>query len=413
VKQEFITIRNKETTARIQASQVAAVRIKDITKQGVRVYRDGKIGIAGAVGDALKEELLQGAVENLKAGIPYPYELTGNLQDRRDCNPEPMGSQELLEQAEAILQVLEKDYSDFIFSESITAQEVTVQMQNSEGLDLEYKDAYFALSLMLKEKTSANLADGALICHTRSFDPERFWSFNRSFLEAYRNKVELPEGDVLPVFTVDIGVILDFLGRHLHGERFAKGGSLFSGKLGQLLFAEKITLELNRDPLEMASPFFDAEGVVLPGDRLALIENGRLARVLTDKKTAQSFGLEHTGAALGEYDDPPTIDGSQARHLFFRPDSQNVAAALQGRPAIFALICSGGDFTADGSFATPVQISFLFDGERLVGKLPEFAMRSNLFKMLGEDYIGTFADSPLYFGEITWPLQGYYMTIVR
>ncbi|MGB4493813.1 MAG: metallopeptidase TldD-related protein, partial [Limnochordia bacterium] len=153
--------------------------------------------------------------------------------------------------------------------------------------------------------------------------------------------------------------------------------------------------------------------VVLPGDRLALIENGRLARVLTDKKTAQSFGLEHTGAALGEYDDPPTIDGSQARHLFFRPDSQNVAAALQGRPAIFALICSGGDFTADGSFATPVQISFLFDGERLVGKLPEFAMRSNLFKMLGEDYIGTFADSPLYFGEITWPLQGYYMTIVR
>lgn len=137
MKQEFITIRNKETTARIQASQVAAVRIKDITKQGVRVYRDGKIGIAGAVGDAPKEELLQGAVENLKAGIPYPYELTGNLQDRRDCNPEPMGSQELLEQAEAILQVLEKDYSDFIFSESITAQEVTVQMQNSEGLDLE------------------------------------------------------------------------------------------------------------------------------------------------------------------------------------------------------------------------------------------------------------------------------------
>src|SRR5690606_29708275 len=141
---------------------------------------------------------------------------------------------------------------------------------------------------------------------------------------AYRNKVELPEGDVLPVFTVDIGVILDFLGRHLHGERFAKGGSLFSGKLGQRLCAEKITLELNRDPLEMASPFVDAEGVVLPGDRRALSDDGRLARVLPDKKAAQSFGLEHTGAALGECDDPPTIDGSHARHLCFRPGSQNV-----------------------------------------------------------------------------------------
>ena len=100
---------------------MAAVRVKDITKQGVRVYRDGKIGIAVAVGDAPKAELLQGAVETLKAGIPYPYALPGNLQDRRDCKPEPMRSQEQLEHAEPILQVLEKDYSDFIFSESFSA----------------------------------------------------------------------------------------------------------------------------------------------------------------------------------------------------------------------------------------------------------------------------------------------------
>lgn len=79
--------------------------------------------------------------------------------------------------------------------------------------------------------------------------------------------------------------------------------------------------------------------------------------------------------------------------------------------AILVVVSSGGDFTPDGSFAAPVQVSFLFDGERIIGKLPEFTMRSNVYKMLGEDYIGTFENKHLYLGEQTI-LQGYYMTIV-
>jgi len=413
VKKEFITMRIKESAARVQNSEVTAVRVKDITRKGVRVYQDGKIGIAGVVGDAPEDVLLQGAMQNLNAGIAYPYPLTQNLKDHRCYNEQPMSSQELLEQAEGVLQILQKDYPDFAFSESISSIEQIVQMRNSEGLDLEYKDAVFALSLILKERATANLFDGALFCLTRNFDPDKFWDFNRSFLEAYRNKVELPEGDVLPVFMWDLSVLQSFLGRALHGERFARGSSLFSGKLGEQLFAEKVTIELNRDPATRIKPFFDTEGVVIPNDRLALVENGRLTAVLTDKKTADTYGLAHTGAATGDYDDPPTIDGAHGGSLSFKTDSEDIAAVLQGRPAVFALLCSGGDFTADGSFATPVQVSFLFDGERLLGKLPEFAVRSNLFRMLGEDYIGTFENTGLYFGEIQTQLQGYYMTIVR
>lgn len=413
MKKEFITMRIKESAARVQNSEVTAVRVKDITRKGVRVYQDGKIGIAGVVGDAPEDVLLQGAMQNLNAGIAYPYPLTQNLKDHRCYNEQPMSSQELLEQAEGVLQILQKDYPDFAFSESISSIEQIVQMKNSEGLDLEYKDAVFALSLILKERATANLFDGALFCLTRNFDPDKFWDFNRSFLEAYRNKVELPEGDVLPVFMWDLSVLQSFLGRALHGERFARGSSLFSGKLGEQLFAEKVTIELNRDPATRIKPFFDTEGVVIPNDRLALVENGRLTAVLADKKTADTYGLAHTGAATGDYDDPPTIDGAHGGSLSFKTDSEDIAAVLQGRPAVFALLCSGGDFTADGSFATPVQVSFLFDGERLVGKLPEFAVRSNLFRMLGEDYIGTFENTGLYFGEIQTQLQGYYMTIVR
>lgn len=413
MKQEFITIREKETAAKVQTSQVQAVRIKDISKKGVRVFQNGKIGIAGVVGDAEDAVLLQEAVVNLEAGIEYPFPLEKSLKDHRSYNEQPMGAQELVEHAESILNVLREEYPDFSFSEHISATELEYKMHNSEGLDLQYQDAYFDLTLILKEKATANLFDGALICHSRQFDRERFLEFNRAFLEAYRNKVELPEGEKLPVFGLGADAILEFIGRSLNGERFAKGGSLFSGKLGDQLFSERITIELNRNPLLKGRPFFDAEGVVLPGDNLPLIEQGKLTQLLTDKKTAQVYDLPHTGAAMGSYDDVPTIDGAHGRSLAFRTDSRDIVAALKGQSAIFAFMASGGDFTADGSFATPVQVAFLFDGERLIGKLPEFSMRSHLNKMLGEDYIGTFDNTSLYFGDIPFQLQGYYMTIDR
>ena len=59
---------------------------------------------------------------------------------------------------------IRKEYSDFDFSETVSTNEITIEMRNSEGLDLEYKDAYFSLGLILREKKSANLFDGLIMC---------------------------------------------------------------------------------------------------------------------------------------------------------------------------------------------------------------------------------------------------------
>ncbi|HXL05133.1 MAG TPA: metallopeptidase TldD-related protein, partial [Bacillota bacterium] len=176
------------------------------------------------------------------------------------------------------------------------------------------------------------------------------------------------------------------------------------------LFNEKVTLEQNRNPLYNPGAFFDMEGVVLPEDRYVLIEAGKPVSVFADKKTAELYNLPHTGSASGAYDDMPSLATVPLR---FRTDSQDLKKALNGQPAILTVISSGGDFTPDGSFAAPVQVSFLFDGERIIGKLPEFTMRSHLSKMLGEDYIGTFENTVFYLGDIPSQIQGYYMTIMK
>ena len=414
MKKEFITIREIETAIKVQNTNVNAVRIKDIVKKGVRVYEDGKIGISGAIGDVCDETLVANAIQNLSTGITYPYPLSANKRDHRQYNAHPMTAMALLEHAQSILETLRNDYSDFDFSETILTKEVVHQMRNSEGLDLEYKDAFFSLELLLKEKQSANLFDGFLLCSGRQVDLDQFWAFNRSYLQAYRNKVDLPEGDVLPIFTIGADMLLGFMTKSLHGERYANGSSIFSGKMGEQLFNEKVSLELNRNPERFSeqfpSAFFDTEGVVLEEDRHVMIDKGKLVSVFTDKKSADIYNLPHTGAASGTYDDMPVLSSAP---LYFRTDSTDIKHALGGKPAVLVLLSAGGDFTPDGSFAAPVQVSFLFDGEHILGKLPEFTMRSHLNKMLGEDYMGTFDNTQLYIGDIHSQLQGYYMTIVK
>jgi PmbA protein len=408
MKKEQITIKTRETAIKIQNTLVNAVRIKDIVKKGVRVFDQDKIGIAGSIGGISEEELFNQAKQNLTAGIPYPYELAVQRKDHRNYQKESPSSEELLSKTEAILKMLREEYSDFDFSETIRTQHVTHQMSNSEGLDLEYQDTWTDLGFIFKTKKSVNLFDGFLSFTGRTFHIEEVFTTSRKILNAYRNPLELPDADTLPIVTLHFRELHHFLCKSLNGENYATGSSIFSGKLQEKLFNEKIRLEQNRDPRYHTDKFFDAEGSVLPEDRCQLIEKGQLIKVISDKKTSALYRLPHTGSASGSYDDIPSLTGAPLR---FTTDSSDLKTSLNGQLAALVMISAGGDFTSDGNFAAPVQASFLFDGTNILGRLPEFTIQSNIYQMLGKDYIGTFDNTQLTLGDFPSQFQVYRMKV--
>ena len=77
MNQEFLALNSKQAAVRIRNTGIEAVRVRDIINKGVRVYKDGKIGIAGSIGDVPDSVLLDNAIDNLSAGIEYPYSLSG------------------------------------------------------------------------------------------------------------------------------------------------------------------------------------------------------------------------------------------------------------------------------------------------------------------------------------------------
>ena len=50
-------------------------------------------------------------------------------------------------------------------------------------------------------------------------------------------------------------------------------------------------------------------------------------------------------------------------------------------------IAAGGEFTDEGDYSTPVQLAYMMENGELVGRLPQFSLRSSVQKMFGSDLL--------------------------
>lgn len=386
----------KETAFKIQSSEIEAVRKKDITKKAVRVYKDNCIGVSGAVGDVDDEVLKEAALEHLKAGIEYPYGATANIASNCTITNNKYTEENINDLAEELTTYL-KSKTNMRFSEGFNLVEREVTLSNTENLDLKYKDSHLEIGLVLKDVNKANLFDGFLEYFGREFDIERFKAYANEICDKSVIDVELPNIDRMPVMVMSRDFIMSKFNRELNGEIYGIGGSLLCGKLGETVFNKKLNVILDRNPLNNFEPFFDFEGSMLENNKYDLIKDGKFMAVYNSKKVSDKFNQQYIGSASGDYDSVPVLATAP---LCVMKDSENLKDVIKSKGGylIITLLASGGDFTSSGEYASPVQLSYLSDGEKLIGKLPDFNIRGKFFSMFGEDYIGTF-DSPLYMGD--------------
>ncbi len=384
---ELYQIRERELALNITNGVVDSVRKKNVCKTGCRVYENGYVGIAGVLGEAT-DETWKKAEEALENHVPYPYEPTAGLVRTRTLGKLPEDS-ELIAQTETLLETLKKEFPGFVFSNKVYAGQDTVTLKNDLGLCLEDVQSYVSVSLIVKEETSANVFDTGISWIGRELDMDAVLKNARQILGAHQNPVELPEGR-LPVL-VGSSMIGGILADYLNVQKLKKGASLLSGKEGQSVFAGHFDLSSSLEA-DTYTTFFDAEGTTLPNDRLPLIEKGVLLRGIADKKYAAEYDTEPTASAWGGYNDVPSLGAHPGRLLVHATGT--LEEILEGKDAVLMAMASGGDITPAGDFATPVQTAYLCRNGKLIGKLPELNFRGNIFKLLGEDYLGCSSDRP-------------------
>lgn len=389
MEKEFLTTTRRSVTLNVTGGKIDSFREQEETTGTVRVYEGGCIGVAGCLGAPDEEALTAKAKDALELGIPYPCNLEGALEKTDLHEDEIIPVAAFLPTMQAFLDRLGKACPRFALSNKVSLSYGRTEYRNSLGRHLTSSGNSLSIELLAQNRGSGNLFDTVLTFEGDRFDADRLLEQFRREYDAFYTPADIAPGR----YPVIMGTS-EFFGAFLRqfvAEMYASGASLLSGKMGQSVFSDKLSLRNDMNPATNAGCcFFDEEGCVTPGLRPALIENGVLTGLLTTKKSAEKFGLPNLGTASAAYDGVPSLGFNQ----FYADATAPTLGALAPGKAVYLVIASGGDMTPEGHYATPVQMAYLVENGKLVGRLPELNISGNFFELLGKDYLGTVHGTP-------------------
>ncbi len=389
MEKEFIREIRRSVTLNVTGGKIDSFRELERTTGTVRLYDKGCVGIAGCLGDPDEEALTARAKEALSFGIPYPWvpDAPLVLEDIRE--EEIIRIPDLIPVMQSFLDRLGELCPRFALSNKIQLLHNRAEYRSSSGRVLTCAGRCLSIELLAQNRGSGNLFDTALVWSGDRFDEEKLLASFKDQYDAFFRPADIEPGR-WPVIT-DPGTLFGTFFPQFIADMYVSGASLLSGKLGQKVFSDRLSLRDDRNPATApGSVFFDAEGCTAPDFRPALIENGTLPRLITTKKTAAQYGLPNLGTAGAAYDSVPSIG---LNRLWLDPTAGTLGELVPGK-AVYVVMASGGDTTPDGRFATPVQMAYLMENGKLAGRLPELTVSGSFFDMLGGDYIGAVHGDP-------------------
>lgn len=378
------------TVVMFRENKIESFDRKNTTEYSFRVIKDGFMGVHYQVGEMSDEEGFAKAEKKLELKRPYKFEAeTG--ERHRDKVERMVPDKDVLKMAKEGLKHICDKYPDFVFTGSFNHTLTEKKHENEKGLNYTSKDCSMTIAVNFKHKDSKDIMDGAFSISDRKLELEQFYEMTDNYLSNYMKEVELPEEIILQTqYYGMIGKLVDCL----DAEKLVLGTSLLTGKLGEKVFSEELDLfDDTSDEESWHSLFCDGEGVVLPNDKMDYINKGVVLRGYADKKTAEKYGVEHTGSATRTFSDIPSNGGVGMK---LGRSSKTIKELLNGRKSIVLLMSGGGGYNEKGDYVMPVHNAMLCDGEKMLGRLKPFTLKGNMFEMFGEGYIGVGSDKPVF-----------------
>ena len=391
MQKEYLVNVSNEITLNVTDGKVDSYRVKDETQSTVRVYDNDKIGVAGALGDADWTALEKQAKEKLNDGIPYPCKLNKGVKKSVIRDKAVVAEQDLIRTTKRLAKKVANACPRFLINGKTQAIRRKGSYKNSQDTDLAYENNSFTVFFQVKDKDSSNIADAYYQTNVSTYGKiteNKIVNDMKTLHDAFFGaKVTLPDGKypvIVAPYDVLGNVVKDFI-----AEYYISGGSLFSGKLGEKIFNENLSVCIDRNPkTNRAAAFFDSEGEIAKDYRAPIIENGTFKNVLNNKNTSTMFNLPLSKTSAAPYDGVPSIG---VPGLYLKRTAPDLKTMLGAEKAVYIAITSGGDMTTEGVVGMPVQLAFLVENGKITARLTDFSASGNIKEMLGEDFVGVSA----------------------
>jgi predicted Zn-dependent protease len=328
---EVLVIHEWSGLTRFADSAIHQSTSREDTGVRVRTVVGGQVGVA-ATNDLSKEGAAQAArsaLELARVAAPDPMfpGLTPpvNPPERADGFDEATSAATPDQRAETVAELVDRCEKGFHAAGALDTSATEVAVANTEGHFCYAPSTQASLTTVISggnggtgfaEITSPRVSeiDAAEIGGRASAKAKG--SQNPVSLEAGRYEVVLE-----PAAVATLLGFLSYLG--FGGRAIAEGRSCFSGKIGERLMSEKVSIYDDAlSPLTIALPF-DFEGT--PKRRVDLVDRGVIRGGVHDRRSAKQQGIESTGHALP----PPNPEGPFPLNVFLDPGESSIEEMIR------------------------------------------------------------------------------------
>ena len=268
---DIFSINEKSSTTKAEAGKISATKNQQIQRHGVRRFENGKVFQTSRLGAATQDRLIADTKEWGGPGTAHEY---GFANKSTESKSGIVANEKYLQDFVEGLDLLNSQHPNFVFTGQCTVQQQSISLQSSYGLDLKTSGGLCEWYFTYQRNGSGNMIDGFLAETGAKVDIKKEIQTHSAFLKMQNKSVTVRNG-TMPVLFVEALQPLSKLLESFYIHKYSEGAALYSGKLGETLFSDKITLvDSAYDAQSGAIRFFDGEGTVRKED-LSLIEKGR------------------------------------------------------------------------------------------------------------------------------------------
>lgn len=346
----------------------------------IRLWRDGRPGLAVAYGPVEPQTLVDRALALSQLNDPETIELSDGSQTHYPDLGEAVEIEQLVDWGKQAIALVRQVYPDVLCMAEWECEAETTRLINSKGLDCGYTDTTLSGYLSaewVRGDDFLSVSDGQT--QRGSLDPQQLAAQILQRLEWAQENAPTPIGRVPVLFTSKAADMLwGTVQLALSGKQVIEGASPWSDRLTQVVTSE--ALSLSQQP--SAGPFscpFDDEGT--PTRPITFIDQGVLQLFYTDHTTGRVLGSGTTGngfrPGLGSYPTPGLFN------LLIKPGQHSLEHLLnQLDVGLIVDQMLGGGAGISGEFSINVDLGYRVEKGQILGRVKDTMVAGNVYNAL-------------------------------
>ena len=363
-----------------EANRLKQLESNQSTGTALRLWYEGRPGLAVANGPVEAETLVERSIALSKLNQPEEVNLTAGSQVVYPNLGENVPPEKLVEWGKQTIALIRDVYPDVICNGDWECDVETTRLVNTQGLDSHYTDttlSCYTAAEWVRGDDFLSVADGQT--ERGKLNPDALAQQILQRLNWAKSNVEAPLNRIPVLFTSKAADMLwGTLQDALSGKRVLEGASPWVERIDKPVVSHQ--LPLNQDPA--AGPYscpFDDEGT--PTTNLVFIKDGILQNFYCDRDTGNQLGIKTTGngfrPSLSSYPTPGLFN------FLIKPGSGNLQELIKGMDnGLIVDQMLGGGGGISGDFSINIDLGYRVQSGEVTGRVKDTMVSGNIYTAL-------------------------------